>query len=170
MALLKPSSACGLSSFGSEMDSAIFAMTLVRPALAMWIASSSMVSGMPGSFMPGVGTPTVLLDADFVYTADTIANSAKSAKDNGSQLKLVTLYGPIVLGILALLGIFGGLLLMRGRTEPSNDPSAWDETLPKSRHRLRADGTGMPDDQSGALTDTIPGSTPTWSGPPARPS
>jgi len=118
------------------------------------------------TLVPDTGSETTLLDADFRYTTATIDNSVKSASNNVNRLKLVNLYGPIVFGILAVLAIVGGLLLARRRESPTFKTGAWDETLPKSRHRLRGEATGSPDETSGPLTDTIPGTTPTWSGPP----
>jgi hypothetical protein len=115
----------------------------------------------------GTDGPTVLLQADFKYTNQTIANSVESARNNHSQLKLVTLYGPIGFGVLALAFlIVGGLMAFRagGPAVPANDPGPWDATLPKPRHRLRNDGSGLAADDTGPLSDTIPNSTPTWSG------
>lgn len=113
----------------------------------------------------GTDGPTILLQADFKYTSGTIANSVASARSNQSQLKLVTLYGPIGAGLLGVLFlVLGGLLAFRSPT-PAAEPGAWDAALPKPRHRLRGDGTGFADEaDTGPLTDTIPGSTPTWSG------
>jgi hypothetical protein len=98
------------------------------------------------------GQTQVLLDADFSYTKDTIANSADGAKSNGNQLKLVTVYGPIGLGVLALLLIVGGVLLMR-RPRAAATPAAWDQTLPEPRHSLR----GEPD--YSAADDEAPSNT-----------
>jgi len=113
-------------------------------------------------FVPDVGTPTVLLDADFVSTPDTIANSAASAKDNASQLRLVKLYGPIGMGILGVVLLIIGLLMGRSRRpapahaaqDPADDAALFGETLPEGREQLREDGT------SSLLTDTIPGTPP----------
>jgi Porin PorA len=96
----------------------------------------------------------VLLQADFTYTPETIANSVQSVKDNGFLLKLVTLYGPILFGILAVVLLIVGLLL--GRTRPA-PPQAWDESLPNPRHRLRGDGSV--DDTTATAA---PGGSPAW--------
>jgi hypothetical protein len=61
------------------------------------------------------GGRTTLLKADFSYTKATQDNSVKSAKDNKSQLQLVSLWGPIVFGALGLLLIIIGAILFRGR-------------------------------------------------------
>jgi hypothetical protein len=95
---------------------------------------------------PTSGPTTVLLDADFVYTDETIENSAATARTNGRLLKLVTLYAPIGLGILTLLLIAGGVALARGR-RGSDD---YDDSL-EPRHRVRGAET-----HDGLLTDTLP--------------
>jgi hypothetical protein len=119
--------------------------------------------------VPNDGTDgsTTLLNADFKYTNDTVTNAVKAAQRTHSRLKVLNLYGPIGLGILGVLLVVGGFLLAmsRGRMEPTGEPGAWDATLPQPRHRLRGEAAG-PDETSGPLTDTIPGATPTWSGPP----
>jgi hypothetical protein len=102
------------------------------------------------TLVPTGGTEgeTTLLSADFRYTPETVNNSVTSAENNHSRLKLVTLYGPVLFGFLALLAILGGFLLARGgRAQP--EPAAWDSTLPQPRHRLRGDET-----QEGVLEDS----------------
>jgi len=97
-----------------------------------------------------------------VSTPDTIANSAKGAKDNGSLLRLVNVYGPIGAGILGLVLLIVGLMLGRShRPAPAHaapaeaeSAASFDETLPEGREQLREDGT------SSLLTDTIPGTSP----------
>jgi hypothetical protein len=92
--------------------------------------------------VPTTGSETVLLDADFVYTPDTIRSSANSAKDNRSQLRLVNLYAPIGVGVLGLLALIGGLLLIRAgnRPEPYDDePAGWSAAMPKPRGQVPAD-------------------------------
>jgi len=94
------------------------------------------------------GQTQVLLDADFTYTKDTVANSAASAKANASQLKLVTLYGPIGLGVLGLVLVVVGVLLARA-PRPTTPTGAWDETLPEPRHSLRGEpGYRAADDEA----------------------
>jgi hypothetical protein len=111
--------------------------------------------------VPDVGPETTLLQADFNYTSDTVANAVNSAKNNHARLKLVTLYGPVLFGLLALLCLLGGFLMLGRRSRPQPEPGAWDANLPRPRHRLRGDQNP---DREGVLTDTIPGSTPTWQG------
>jgi hypothetical protein len=110
--------------------------------------------------VPDTGPEVVLLEADFRYTPETITNSTTAASNNHSRLKLVTLYGPVVFGLLALLAIIGGLLLVTRRARPAREPGGWDASLPKPRHRLRGDGTA---DDDALLTDTVPRRSPSWS-------
>jgi hypothetical protein len=116
--------------------------------------------------VPDVGTETVLLSADFKYTPQTVTNATTSAKNNQSQLKLVTLYGPLLLGLLGIVAIVVGFLMAR-RPRPAAAAAgaggSWDETLPKPRHRLKGDDPAARD---GPLTDTVPPSSPTWQGSP----
>jgi hypothetical protein len=112
-------------------------------------------------FRPNVGASQILLQADFVYTKDTITRAAKSAKDNGFLLGLVHLWLPIITGVLAIVCLVGGFLLLRGRREAAGaSGAAWDATLPKSRHRLKGDETGA------VLTDSLPGENADWSNAP----
>lgn len=87
---------------------------------------------------PNVGSPTVLLDADFNYTKDTTANAVAAAKANGLQLSLVRLWGPIALGVLAVLLLVFGFRLSR-KAKDTEEPAAWDDGLPNPRHRLRGE-------------------------------
>ena len=59
------------------------------------------------------GTTQVLLDADFNSTPDSIANAVASAKDNGSQLTLLSVAAPVGGGILGLVLVIVGVLLIR---------------------------------------------------------
>ena len=59
------------------------------------------------------GTTQVLLDADFNSTSDTIANNVAAAKDNGSQLKFISVYAPVGGAVLGLLLVIVGVLLIR---------------------------------------------------------
>lgn len=93
---------------------------------------------------PDTGSPVVLLEADFAYNADTIANSANSAKDNGFLLKAVNVYLPAVLGVLAVLLILGGLLLARRRSEPTDDGEVGADGLPQPRHSLQGEQATWP--------------------------
>jgi hypothetical protein len=112
-------------------------------------------------FRPNVGASQVLLQGDFVYTKDTIARAAKSAKDNGTLLGLVNLWLPIAAGVLAVLCLIGGFLLIRGGRDAAAGGSAWDASLPKSRHRLRGE-----EDTGAVLTDSLPGDSADWSNSP----
>jgi hypothetical protein len=59
------------------------------------------------------GTTQVLLDADFNSTPDTVASNVASAKDSGSQLKLISVYAPVGGVVLGLLLAIVGVLLIR---------------------------------------------------------
>jgi hypothetical protein len=64
----------------------------------------------------GDGTRTVLLDADFVVTEATVAQTAKAAGGNAFKIQALRRYAPLALGALALVAMAGGLLLaLRGR-------------------------------------------------------
>lgn len=63
------------------------------------------------TLVPDVGDPVALLDGDFSYTDETIANSVKSAEANRSQLLLVSRYLPIGLSVLGALLLIVGLVL-----------------------------------------------------------
>ena len=68
--------------------------------------------------MPMGGTPVDLLDGNFIYTSDTVANNVESASDTKGQVLLISRTLPIVLAVIgALLLIFGLLLVMTSRRE-----------------------------------------------------
>ncbi|ABP52680.1 DUF3068 domain-containing protein [Salinispora tropica] len=60
---------------------------------------------------PDVGSTTVLLDADFNYTDDTVNNSVESVKTNRLKIGLARLWGPIAAGVLGLIALAVGLRL-----------------------------------------------------------
>jgi len=89
---------------------------------------------------PNVGATTTLLNADFVYTTDTIKSSAQSAKDNGFQLSLVTLYLPIGCGVLGLVLLVGAFVMLKGRRPGQEGPDdGVGAPLPPPRHSLRGE-------------------------------
>ncbi|MFC4146833.1 DUF3068 domain-containing protein [Micromonospora mangrovi] len=121
-------------------------------------------------FQPDTGAATVLLDADFRYTPDTVANSVKTAKDNRFKIGMVRTYVPIGAGVLGLLALAAGLLLVLR----SNADSA-------ARHRLAAASAGgaapavvdatderdtaeqpTVEHEGGPLSDEIPPATTNW--------
>jgi hypothetical protein len=61
------------------------------------------------------GDKITLLKADFTYDQKTRDNSVKTAKDNKTQLQLVSLWGPIVLGVLGLILLIVGGLMTRNK-------------------------------------------------------
>lgn len=65
---------------------------------------------------PDTGAPTALLDGNFVYTDETVANNVKSAGDTKGQVQLISSTLPIALAALgALLLILGLFLVATGR-------------------------------------------------------
>ncbi|WP_018221694.1 DUF3068 domain-containing protein [Salinispora pacifica] len=57
------------------------------------------------------GSTTVLLDADFNYTDDTVNNSVETVKSNRLKIGLARLWGPIAAGVLGLIALAVGLRL-----------------------------------------------------------
>lgn len=60
---------------------------------------------------PDVGSSTVLLDADFNYTDDTVQNSVETVKTNRLKIGLARLWGPIAAAVLGLIALVVGLRL-----------------------------------------------------------
>lgn len=103
--------------------------------------------------VPDSGSQTVLLEATFEYTPDTVKASAERARDSRLQLQLVGLYGPIGLALLGLAAIIGGLLLARRAERVYGQP------------RHRADDEVSAEDTTaahGPLTDELPPATHNW--------
>lgn len=73
------------------------------------------------------GGKATLLNADFSYNKETIANSVKTANENKSKVQAVKLYAPIGLGVLGLILIVVGLILFRRPNHP-------DGYSPEHRH------------------------------------
>jgi hypothetical protein len=68
------------------------------------------------TFVPNVGTPTQLLNGDFVYTEDTVTNNVASTGDTKSQILLISRYLPIGLAVLgAVLLVLGLWMVATGR-------------------------------------------------------
>ncbi|SCL15152.1 Protein of unknown function [Micromonospora rhizosphaerae] len=114
---------------------------------------------------PDVGETTVLLEADFNYTPDTIANSVKTAKSNRMKIDLVRLYVPIGAGVLGLLALVVGVLLVvranggdAARYAPGTATVAYPQgggpltdEIPPATTNWRADGEPtVPDQRAGA--------------------
>ncbi|TYB34225.1 DUF3068 domain-containing protein [Micromonospora sp. AP08] len=107
-------------------------------------------------FQPDNGLVTVLLDADFNYTDDTIAKSVETAKDNRFKINMVRTYVPIGAGVLGVLALLAGMLLvLRGN---GGDATA--------RHRLAEAPAGGPSGDEapvgGPLSDEIPPASTNW--------
>ncbi|WP_433265143.1 DUF3068 domain-containing protein [Micromonospora vinacea] len=119
---------------------------------------------------PNTGTPTVLLDADFNYTDDTVSRSVETVKDNRFKIGLISFWGPIVAGVLGLLAVVFGVWLVtrpeggsaRHRAEPAvadptptrvdQEPVRDTETVEQPR----------PQPVGGPLTDEIPPASTNW--------
>ncbi len=70
------------------------------------------------SLVPDAGTPTQLLDGNFIYTDETVANNVKSAGDTKSQVLMISRNLPIGLAVLgALLLIIGLFMVTTARRE-----------------------------------------------------
>ncbi|MEU7174026.1 MULTISPECIES: DUF3068 domain-containing protein [Micromonospora] len=106
---------------------------------------------------PDTGAPTVLLDADFNYNDDTISRSVETVKDNRFKIGMISVWGPIIAGVLGLIALIAGVWLV---TRPKGDGSA--------RHRADAptsDPTPTRVDQEpvgGPLDDEIPPASTNW--------
>ncbi|MGS2612924.1 DUF3068 domain-containing protein [Micromonospora sp. LZ34] len=94
--------------------------------------------------VPNSGAGTVLLDATFDSTSDSVAASLKRARESRLQLQAIGLYGPITLTVLGIAAIIGGLLMARRRGDLS----------PAPRHRVGDDVTT--EGHQVPLTDEIP--------------
>ncbi|MEV0157649.1 DUF3068 domain-containing protein [Micromonospora sp. NPDC050686] len=108
------------------------------------------------TFVPDQGGTVALLDADFVYTDDTIANSVKSAGETRDKLQLIGRNLPIGLAVFGALALLVGLwLMLSGRRAAAVG----------ARHR--ADDAPVEDSpagepEAGPLTDEIPPATTNW--------
>ncbi|GAB2600028.1 hypothetical protein Aab01nite_65710 [Paractinoplanes abujensis] len=68
------------------------------------------------TLIPETGAPTALLDGNFIYTDETVANNVKSAGETKSSVLLISRYLPIGLAVLgALLLIIGLVMVTTGR-------------------------------------------------------
>ncbi|NYF55847.1 hypothetical protein HDA35_001678 [Micromonospora purpureochromogenes] len=121
-------------------------------------------------FQPDNGPVTVLLDADFRYTDDTVAKSVKTVEDNRSKIDMVRTYVPIGAGVLGLLALVAGLLLVlraNGDTAaqrqlaeaPAGGPTPGLVDEPAER-----DTAEQPvlEREGGVLSDEIPPASTNW--------
>lgn len=65
------------------------------------------------------GRSKTILDATFTYTDDTIKNVAETSGDNRARLKLVGVYAPAGLAVLALILIVAGILVALRGSRPA---------------------------------------------------
>lgn len=102
------------------------------------------------TLVPDSGSETVLLDATFEYTKDTVNASVERARKTRLQLQAIGLYLPIGLAILGLIAVVGGVLLARRGTASVADP----------RHRADDRAEATPND--GSLTEELPLPSDDW--------
>ncbi|WP_430498755.1 DUF3068 domain-containing protein [Micromonospora trifolii] len=119
---------------------------------------------------PNTGTPTVLLDADFNYTDDTVSRSVETVKDNRFKIGLISFWGPIVAGVLGLIAVVFGVWLVtrpeggtaRHRAEPAVDdptPTRVDQEPVRDTDTVEQP---RPQPVGGPLTDEIPPASTNW--------
>ncbi|WP_433321308.1 DUF3068 domain-containing protein [Micromonospora sp. CA-269861] len=116
--------------------------------------------------VPDVGTPTVLLNADFRYNEATVISSADRAAENARSIKLVSLWGPITLGLLGLLALVGGMLLVlrgSGKQAVAAEGAVAAEPVEEKRggsHRADRDGavaeSDAPKPDADSTEQTVP--------------
>ncbi|MBM0277045.1 DUF3068 domain-containing protein [Micromonospora tarensis] len=121
---------------------------------------------------PDTGTPTVLLDADFNYTDDTVSRSVETVKENRSKIGLISFWGPIAAGVLGLIALVVGVWLVTrptgggGTARHRAEPPAVDPTPTRmDQEPVRdADTAEQPRPQpvGGPLTDEIPPASTNW--------
>ncbi|MGW5561010.1 porin PorA family protein [Micromonospora sp. NPDC003944] len=119
---------------------------------------------------PNTGTPTVLLDADFNYTDDTVSRSVETVKDNRFKIGLISFWGPIVAGVLGLIAVvFGVWLVTRpegGTARHRADPAVADPTPTRvDQEPVRDPDTveqPRPQPVGGPLSDEIPPASTNW--------
>lgn len=80
----------------------------VDPVTGVWIDARDQPRK---ELRPDIGPTTVLLDADFNYTEDTISSTVESVKKNRFQIGLVGLWAPIAAAVLGLIALALGLRL-----------------------------------------------------------
>ncbi|MFF3865234.1 DUF3068 domain-containing protein [Micromonospora sp. NPDC001898] len=100
------------------------------------------------------GQETVILDAVFTYTDDTIASSADKAGSNRQLLQMVKLWGPLALAVIGLALVIVGLLMALRRP------------------RVATVAGSVPGPRRGSGRHTVPGpgeTDPVRDGPPADP-
>ncbi|MEV5207557.1 DUF3068 domain-containing protein [Micromonospora sp. NPDC053740] len=119
---------------------------------------------------PDTGTPTVLLDADFNYTDDTVSRSVETVKENRFKIGLISFWGPIVAGVLGLIAVVFGVWLVtrpeggtaRHRAEPAVDdptPTRVDQEPVRDTDTVEQP---RPQPVGGPLTDEIPPASTNW--------
>ncbi|MGN9813230.1 DUF3068 domain-containing protein [Micromonospora sp. BQ11] len=139
---------------------------------------------------PDTGAPTVLLDADFNYTAETVSKSVATVKDNRFKIGLISFWGPIGAAVLGLIALVAGAWLVtragtaaaaaRHRAEPAVAEPAVAAPVPAAAPAAdptptRVDQEPVRDDAEtveqprtepagGPLSDEIPPASTNWKG------
>lgn len=119
---------------------------------------------------PDTGTPTVLLDADFNYTDDTVGRSVATVEDNRSKIGLISFWGPIAAGVLGLIAVVAGVWLVtrpnggsaRHRAEPAEvdpTPTRVDQEPVRDEETVQQP---RPQPVGGPLSDEIPPASTNW--------
>ncbi|MFI6783957.1 DUF3068 domain-containing protein [Micromonospora sp. NPDC050276] len=119
---------------------------------------------------PNVGTPTVLLDADFNYNDETVSRSVETVKDNRFKIGLISFWGPIVAGVLGLLAVVFGVWLVtrpeggtaRHRAEPAETDPAPTRVDQEPVRDTETVEQPRPQPVGGPLTDEIPPASTNW--------
>ncbi|MFC0503995.1 DUF3068 domain-containing protein [Micromonospora costi] len=104
--------------------------------------------------VPDVGSPTVLLAADFRYDEATVKASADRAAENARSIQLLRLWGPIVLGVLGLLAIAAGVwLAIRGGRRAPEGPVTEERG---GSHRATEEGEPAQSEDATQVDLTVP--------------
>jgi hypothetical protein len=115
--------------------------------------------------VPATGASTVLLDADFEYTPETVAKAADRAGSNRAQLNLISIWAPLGLAVVGLLLVIFAFMLGRRAASGGAHRSGGGSTSPAPAHNP---GPARRDD--GVLTDVLPAPvTPAPGGPAGIP-
>lgn len=115
--------------------------------------------------VPATGASTVLLDANFEYTPETVAKAADRAGSNRAQLNLISIWAPLGLAVVGLLLVIFAFMLGRRAASGGAHRGGGSSTNPAPAHNP---GPARRDD--GVLTDVLPAPvTPAPGGPAGIP-
>jgi hypothetical protein len=102
--------------------------------------------------VPATGASTVLLDASFEYTPDTVAKAADRASSNRAQLSLISLWAPLGLAVIGLLLAIFALMLGRRAARGGTHRTGGSPAGPAPAQSRAPAGTG----DGGVRTDARP--------------